>query len=109
MGDALFGLLVKTPEVVNNGTFIIIFPLTFVANTFVPTDNFPAPLKLIADWNPVSSATLAVRQFFGNTDPTAPPPEAWPLQHPTLYTLIFIAVLLVVFVPLAVRRYQRTV
>ena len=52
---ALVGLLVRTPEVVNNASFIVIFPLTFIANTFVPTDNFPPVLKVIADWNPVSA------------------------------------------------------
>jgi ABC-2 type transport system permease protein len=40
--------------VVNNASFIVIFPLTFIANSFVPTDNFPTPLKVFADWNPIS-------------------------------------------------------
>ena len=34
-------VLVRTPEVVNNASFIVIFPITFVANTFVPPDTFP--------------------------------------------------------------------
>ncbi len=104
---ALVGLLVKTPEVVNNASFIVIFPLTFIANTFVPTDGFPTVLRVIADWNPVSSVTLAARQLFGNTSPQFPAPDAWPLQHPVVYSLFFIALLLLIFVPLAVRRYQR--
>ncbi len=105
---ALVGLLVKTPEVVNNASFIVIFPLTFIANTFVPTDNFPTVLRVFADWNPVSSVTLAVRQLFGNTAPQMVTPDTWSLQHPVLYSLGFIAVLLATFVPLSVRRYQRT-
>ncbi|MDT4942410.1 MAG: type transport system permease protein, partial [Pseudonocardiales bacterium] len=33
---ALVGLIVPTPEVVNNAAFIVIFPVTFIASTFVP-------------------------------------------------------------------------
>ncbi|MDG3016794.1 ABC transporter permease [Speluncibacter jeojiensis] len=105
---ALVGLMVKTPELVNNASFMVIFPLTFIANTFVPTDNFPTVLRVIADWNPVSAVTLAARQAFGNTNPVVPQPDAWPMQHPVVYTLIWVVALLAIFVPLAVRRYQKT-
>jgi ABC-2 type transport system permease protein len=105
---ATVGLMVRTPEVVNNASFIVIFPLTFIANTFVPTDNFPPVLKVIADWNPVSAVVQAARELFGNTAPGMPVPDAWPLQHPVPYVLIWVALLLGVFVPLAVRTYQRT-
>jgi ABC-2 type transport system permease protein len=105
---ATVGLLVRTPEVVQNASFIVIFPLTFIANTFVPTNNFPAVLKVIADWNPVSAVVQAARQLFGNTAPILETSHAWSLQHPVVYTLIWAVVLLVVFVPLSVRVYQRT-
>jgi ABC transporter DrrB family efflux protein len=105
---ATVGLLVRTPEVFNNASFIVIFPLTFIANTFVPTNNFPTVLKAIADWNPVSAVVQAVRQLFGNTAPILEASGAWPLQHAVLYTLIWIVVLLGVFIPLSVRIYQRT-
>ena len=103
---ALVGLSVKSPEVVQNASFIIIFPLTFIANTFVPTNNFPPVLKAFADWNPVSSVTLAARELFGNTSPALPPPDVWPLQHPVVYSLIWIVAILVIFVPLSVRKYE---
>jgi ABC transporter DrrB family efflux protein len=105
---ALVGLLVRTPEVVNNASFIVIFPLTFIANTFVPTDNFPAVLKVVADWNPVSAVVQAARQLFGNSVPALETSTAWSLQHPVVYSLIWVAVLLAVFVPLSVRTYLRT-
>jgi len=104
---AWVGLLVPSPEVVNNASFMIIFPLTFIANTFVPTNNFPGPLKAIANWNPVSSVTQAARDLFGNTNPQAPTPDYWSLQHPVLYTLAWIVLLLLVFVPLSVLQYRR--
>jgi ABC-2 type transport system permease protein len=106
---ATVGLLVRTPEVVNNASFIVIFPLTFIANTFVPTNNFPTVLKAIADWNPVSALVESVRQLFGNTSPyLQQASDAWSLRYPVAYTLIWVVVLLAVFVPLSVRIYQRT-
>jgi ABC-2 type transport system permease protein len=103
---AFVGLLVPSPEVINNASFIVIFPMTFVANTFVPTNGFPGPLRLIANWNPVSALTQAARELFGNTSPKFPAPPDWPLQHPVIYTLGWIVLLLLVFVPLSVRQYR---
>jgi ABC-2 type transport system permease protein len=104
---ATVGLSVKSVEVVNNASFIVIFPLTFIANTFVPTDNFPAVLKVFANWNPVSALTLAVRELFGNTNPAFPVPDTWPLQNPQLVSVSWIVVILVIFIPLAINRYKR--
>ncbi|MDQ2959077.1 MAG: ABC transporter permease [Actinomycetota bacterium] len=104
---AWVGLIVPSPEVVNNASFVVIFPLTFIANTFVPTDNFPAPLKFVANWNPVSSVTQAARQLFGNTSPSAPAADYWSLQHPIIYTLGWVVLLLLIFIPLSVRQYKK--
>jgi len=103
---ALVGLSVPSVEVINNASFVVIFPLTFIANTFVPSDNLPEPLKTFAEWNPVSSLTQAVRELFGNIPIGAPEPTAWPLQNPVIYTVIWASIILVIFVPLSVRRYQ---
>lgn len=105
---AVFGMLVRTPEAFNNASFIVIFPLTFIANTFVPTQGFPAVLKAIADWNPISSLVQATRNLFGNTAPGLPVPDVWSLQNPVTYTLIWLVGFLVVFIPLAVRVYLKT-
>ena len=104
---AYVGLLVRTPEVFNNASFVVVFPLTFIANTFVPSENLPGPLKAFAEWNPVSSVTQAARKLFGNILPGTPEPTAWPLQNPVLYTVVWGALFLVLFVPLTVRQYQR--
>ena len=105
---ACVGLVVPTPEVVNNATFVILFPLTFIANTFVPSDSLPGVLKTIAEWNPVSTLTHAVRVRFGNIPAGTPEPTAWPLQNAMLYSLGFAVVLIIVFAPIATRLYQRT-
>ena len=103
---AFVGLKVGKVEVVNNASFMVIFPLTFIANTFVRSDLLPGPLKTFAEWNPVSSVAQSVRQAFGNTG-NLPRPSAWSLRHPDLYTLIWVAIILAIFVPLSVRQYQR--
>lgn len=106
---ALFGLMVPSVEVFNNASFMVIFPMTFIANTFVEESNLPGPLRTIAQWNPISTVTQASRQWFGNIPEGAPPPDAWSLQHPTVYTLIWAVVLVAVFAPLATARYRRSV
>jgi ABC-2 type transport system permease protein len=104
---AYVGLVVPSVEVVNNASFMVIFPLTFIANTFVLSENLPGPLRTFAEWNPVSSVTQSARELFGNVPANLPPPEAWSLRHPVLYTLIWVGVILAVFVPLSTHRYKR--
>jgi ABC-2 type transport system permease protein len=101
---ALLGMVVRTPEVINNASFIILFPLTFISNAFVPSETLPEPLKTFAEWNPVSALVQAARQLFGNLG-TAPIPDVWPMQHAIETVLIGIVVLLVVFVPLCIRKF----
>jgi ABC transporter DrrB family efflux protein len=104
---AWVGLLVPSPEVVNNASFMIIFPLTFIANTFVPSESLPTVLRTFAEWNPISAVTQAARDLFGNTNPADPPPDVWPLRNPEVYTLLWVAIILAVFVPLANRQYRK--
>jgi len=118
---AYIGLKVRAPEIFNNATFMIIFPLTFVANTFVPSENMPAVLRTIAGWNPVSTITHAARDNLGNLFALTPGGSAgaagmrerieytWALQHAEIYTIAWIVGLLLVFVPLSIRTYQRSV
>lgn len=106
---AYVGLLVPSVEVVNNASFMVIFPATFIANTFVMSSNLPGPLRVVAEWNPVSTVTQAARERFGNIPPDLPDPTAWPLQHATLYTLLWVVGIVAVFAPLATARYRRAV
>ncbi len=101
---ALLGMMVTSPEVINNASFLILFPLTFISNAFVPSDTLPEPLRTFAEWNPVSSLVQAARELFGNVG-TAPVPDVWTMQHPFATVLIGIAVMLIVFVPLCIRKF----
>ena len=105
---ALVGVLVPSVEVINNASFIVIMPLTFVSNAFVPLESFPEPLRRVVEWNPVSTLTQACRELFGNTSPDAAVPAAWSMQNPVAYTLLCVVLILVVFAPLAIARYRRT-
>jgi ABC transporter DrrB family efflux protein len=104
----LIGLLVRSPDAVMGLFFITMFPLTFVANTFVATDSLPSPLSTIAQWNPISAVATAVRQLFGNVGaPPVDPP--WPLAHPVLATLLWCVAITGVCAPLAIAKYRRSV
>ena len=82
-----------------------VFPLTFVANTFVPVSGLPDGLRQVAEYNPVSCWAAATRTLFGN--PTALPSNAaWPLEHPVVASLIWCAAILVAVVPLTLRAYR---
>ena len=102
---AFVGLLVPSVEVLNNASFIVIFPMTFIANTFVPSENLPTVLRTFAEWNPVSAVTQAARELFGNIPAGTPEPTVWPMQNPVLYTLIWVVVIIAIFAPLSVHRY----
>lgn len=97
------GLFVKSGTQADAATFGWLFPMTFLANTFVPTEGLPAWLKPIADWNPMSAMVAAARQLFGN--PTSHS-SAWPLQHPITAGVLWSVAILVIFAPLAVHRYR---
>lgn len=104
---AYVGLAVGSVEAINNASSLVIFPLTFIANTFVPSDGFPTPLRIFAEWNPVSAVAQAARTQFGNIPEGAPQPTAWPLENAAIYSLTWVAIILAVFVPLTVRKYQQ--
>ncbi|GAA2628563.1 ABC transporter permease [Streptomyces axinellae] len=103
---ALIGLTVRTPEAATSGGLIWLFPLTFISVAFVPSQNMPAFLRHIAEWNPFSATVVACRDLFGNFPPHYPVPDAWPMQHPVLASLIWSVVIVLVFRTLAVRKYR---
>jgi ABC-2 type transport system permease protein len=101
---AYIGLIARSVGVADNATFAWVFPLTFLANTFVPSQGYPGWLRPLAEWNPVASTVAAVRTLFGN--PVPPHAHTWPLDHPVTASLCWSVGILLVFVPLAVRRYR---
>ena len=105
----LFGSLVKTPEGVQGLGFGVLFPLTFVASTFVPIDRMPKVLHTVAAWNPVTTLADAVRVLFGNPNASPKPTDPWSINHPIAYTVMWIVAIVVICAPMAVRAYQRSI
>jgi ABC-type multidrug transport system permease subunit len=95
---------VKTVEVAQQLGFLVIFPLTFLSNAFVPTETLPGVLQPIAEWNPMSALVAATRDLFGNPNPF--PADSFAGDHALLLSFAWTLALLVVFAPLAVRRYR---
>jgi len=105
-GCGCLGIVSKGPESAQGVGLIILFPLAIVSNAMVPTQGMPGWLQVIANWNPVSAVTAAARDLFGNPNPSASI-QAWPMQHPVEAALLWSAVLMAVFVPLAAHLYRR--
>jgi len=98
------GLSVPNVEVGQQVIFTVIFPLTFVSNVFVPPGSLPDFLQPIAEWNPVSTLTASLRYLWGNPNPYVG--TGLPSQEPILVTLMWVAIILAVFIPLGVRKYR---
>ncbi|MFF9895508.1 ABC transporter permease [Streptomyces longispororuber] len=103
---ALIGLSVRTPEAATSGGLIWLFPLTFISNAFVDSNNLPTFFRHVAEWNPFSTTVQACRELFGNLPPGFKTPDAWPMQHPVLASVLWSVLILVVFRTLAVRKYR---
>jgi ABC transporter DrrB family efflux protein len=99
------GSAMRSVEAVNGLMFTTIFPVTFLADTFAPTEHMPGPLRAVAEWNPISSLVQATRELWGNTGP-ATSDAALPLQHPVVATLVWTVIIAAVVAPLALRSYR---
>jgi ABC transporter DrrB family efflux protein len=100
------GSLMRSVEAVQGFMFTVMFPLTFVANTFARPDDMPTWLRVIAEWNPVSALTASCRELWGN----GPGPAAdaqLPLQHPVIASIVWSIVFTAVFAPLALAAFKR--
>lgn len=100
------GSAMKSVEAVNGVMFTTIFPVTFLANTFAPTDNMVTWLRTIAEWNPISALVQAMRELWGNV-PGPAAGAAWPLQHAVLVSIGWSVLLTAIFAPLAIRAYRK--
>lgn len=102
---ACLGLAIKDTEAVQVAGFLPIFPLVFASSVFVPTDTMPSWLQVFADNQPITIIANAVRSLML-------PPEALPFigldQGRLIWkSLAWIAAIIAIFAPLAVRLYRR--
>ncbi len=103
---ACAGLNSKSPESAASFGFIVLFPLTFVSNSLVPTQHMPGWLQAIATWNPVSAVVAGARVLWGNPNPSGTI-QAWPMQHPVEAALIWSVAILAVAAPWAAHIFKK--
>jgi len=91
------GMIARTPGAVQGIVVVIMFPLTFATSAFVDVKTMPGWLQSFADVNPMTHLIGTVRGLM----------LGGPVQSHLLWTLLSMAVMLAVFVPLALRAYRR--
>jgi ABC-2 type transport system permease protein/oleandomycin transport system permease protein len=97
--SAFIGMTVRDPEAAQAAGFIWIFPLVFASSSFVPISTMPDWLQAFARNNPITHTVNAIRALT----------QGGPIFHDLWISLAWILAILLVFVPLSVRRYRNTV
>jgi ABC-2 type transport system permease protein len=92
-----FGTIGRTAQGVQATSLMIMFPLTFISNAFVPTSSMPTWMQAFADINPVSHVISAIRDLANNGQVTAQ--VGW--------ALLGCAAVVAIFAPLSVRSFTR--
>jgi len=93
----LVSMLAANPEKVQIFGFVVLFPLTFTSDAFVPTASMPGWLQAWSKANPVSVISDAVRGLM----------VSGPAARPVVESLLWAAAFTAVFAPLAVRAFKR--
>ncbi|ULT59963.1 ABC transporter permease [Neobacillus drentensis] len=94
---AFFGVIARTASSVQGISMIVLFPLTFLSNAFVPADTLPNWLQWFVKLNPISHLVTAVRNLTNSGT------MGWDLS----ISLIGAAVIVMIFAPITVRAYMR--
>ncbi|KOP80148.1 GntR family transcriptional regulator [Lysinibacillus sp. FJAT-14745] len=94
---AFFGVIARTASSVQGISMLVLFPLTFLSNAFVPAETLPNVLQWFVKINPISHLVTAVRELSNSGA------IGWDLSA----SLIGAAIVVVIFAPLTVRAYMR--
>jgi ABC-2 type transport system permease protein len=98
----LLGLTLRNPEAIDGIGAVATLGLSFLSNAFMSTDRLPAWLRPVAEWNPVSSVTTAVRRMWG----TPVDETGFPAQNPGVVVAITLFLTLVLAGSLSFRKYR---
>ncbi|MEV4217518.1 MULTISPECIES: ABC transporter permease [unclassified Nonomuraea] len=96
-GSALLGLTVRAAESASEFAFLIILPLAFTGNLFVPTETMPGWLQVWVNLNPVTSVADTMRGLLLGGE----------VARPLMWSAVWIAALTALFAPLAIHRFRR--
>ena len=94
---AFFGVIARSASSVQGISMLILFPLTFLSNAFVPASTLPSWLRWFVNINPVSHLVTAVRQL---ADHSTIGGDFW-------LSLLGAAIVVAIFAPLTVKAYMR--
>ncbi|MDF2724565.1 MAG: GntR family transcriptional regulator [Paenibacillus sp.] len=94
---AFFGVIARTASSVQGISMLVLFPMTFLSNAYVPVNTMPNWLQWIANINPVSHLVTAVRELVNSGT----------VGSDLLISLIGAVVIVAVFAPITVRAYMR--
>jgi len=95
---AYVGTIVRSAQGVQGISMMILFPLTFLSNAFVPVESMPGWLQWFVGINPISHVVSGVRDLANSGSFSA---EAG-------WALLGCAVVIAIFAPLTVKSYQRS-
>jgi ABC transporter DrrB family efflux protein len=101
------GLSASDARVVQNVSFLVTFPLTFLSNAFAPTTGMPRALQYFAEWNPVSTMVAACRELFGLENQFGATAGSFPSENPLITSFIYMLIIMAIFIPISVRKYKR--
>ena len=101
------GLSASDARVVQNVSFIVTVPLTFLSNAFAPTTGMPRALQYFAEWNPVSTMVAACRELFGLENQFGATAGSFPSENPLITSFIYMIIIMAIFIPISVRKYKR--
>jgi ABC-2 type transport system permease protein len=93
---AFLGVISKSAASFTGISMLVLMPMTFLSNAYVPTSTFPRFLRWLSDVNPVSHLVTAVRQLTNHGVLGA---DFW-------WSLLGSAVFIAVFAPLTLRAYR---
>lgn len=102
------GLSAKEARVVQNISFLAVFPLTFLSSAFAPTTGMPRALQYFAEWNPVTTMVAATRELFGFENTFGATAGSFPSQHPLWMSFFYMFIITAIFAPLSVNKYKNT-
>ena len=100
----LLGMMVRSTDAMQGLGFSIVFPLSFLAGTFVPISGMALVPRVIGEWDPISALVASVRHVAQGTDAHG----SWQLEHPVVAMVGWCLLIIAVCVPLALRRFSRT-
>jgi ABC-2 type transport system permease protein len=98
----LAGMLIRSSDAMQGIGFAVMLPLSFLAGTFVPISGMKLVPRAIAEWDPLSALVAAVRQVCQGTQSSG----SLQLDHPVPATIAWCLLIIVVCVPLALRRFR---